>query len=161
MHILKKRTSQQIYTEMTICTTWKMHGTSLKHQKSVIMCSWLSSAHHYRKSRFCRVRQGLPSANSLAHDKHKFCRVYSRKHTTKSKHTAKSCFAMCFFVTHGKVSFLWHTAKLNFAVCFILAHGKVINFFLSSHLETFSTLHIQHVVLHVKIWYIFVFICYI
>ena len=92
-----------------------MHGTSLKHQKSVIMCSWLSSAHHYRKSRFCRVRQGLPSANSLAHDKHKFCRVYSRKHTTKSKHTAKSCFAMCFFVTHGKE---------YFAVCFFVTHGK-------------------------------------
>jgi len=32
---------------------------------------------------------------------------------------------------------------------------------LSSHLETFSTFHIQHVVLYVKIWYIFVFICYI
>ena len=27
--------------------------------------------------------------------------------------------------------------------------------------ESFSTLHIQHVVLHVKIWYNFVFICYI
>ena len=27
--------------------------------------------------------------------------------------------------------------------------------------ESFSTLHIQHVVLHVKIWFIFVFICYI
>ena len=27
--------------------------------------------------------------------------------------------------------------------------------------ESFSTLHIQHVVLHIKIWYIFVFICYI
>ena len=27
--------------------------------------------------------------------------------------------------------------------------------------ESFSTLHIQHVVLHIKIWYIFVFIFYI
>ena len=27
--------------------------------------------------------------------------------------------------------------------------------------EIFSTLHIQHVVLHVKIWIFFVFICYI
>jgi hypothetical protein len=25
----------------------------------------------------------------------------------------------------------------------------------------FSTFHIQHVVLHVKIWYIFSFVCYI
>ena len=28
-------------------------------------------------------------------------------------------------------------------------------------IESFSTLHIQHVELHIKIWYIFVFICYI
>jgi len=27
--------------------------------------------------------------------------------------------------------------------------------------ESFSTLHIQHLVLHIKIWYIFVFIFYI
>jgi len=27
--------------------------------------------------------------------------------------------------------------------------------------KSFSTLHIQHVVLHIKIWYIFVFIFYI
>jgi len=27
--------------------------------------------------------------------------------------------------------------------------------------ESFSTLHIRHVVLHIKIWYIFVFIFYI
>jgi hypothetical protein len=27
--------------------------------------------------------------------------------------------------------------------------------------KSFSTLDIQHVVLHVKIWYIFVFVCYI
>ena len=88
---------------------------------------------HYRKPRFCRVRQGLPSANSRAHGKHKFCRVCTRKHTVKLKHTAKSCFAVCIFLAHGKeyfaVCFFWHMAKLNFAVCFILAHGKVIKKF--------------------------------
>ena len=47
-----------------------------------------------------------------------------------------------------------------FHVRFILAHDKVIENF-SSHLKTFSTLHIQHVILHVKIWYIFIFIFYI
>ena len=111
--------------------------------------------HHYRKPRFCRVRQGLPSANSRAHDKHKFCRVCSRKHTVKLKHTAKSCFTVCFFLAHGKE---------YFAVCFFVTHGKAklcrVFYFgtrqsnkkiLSSHLETFSTLHMQHVVLHVKI----------
>jgi hypothetical protein len=35
------------------------------------------------------------------------------------------------------------------------------NFFSFPNLQTFSTLHIQHVVLHVKIWYIFPFVCYI
>ena len=38
----------------------------------------------------------------------------------KLKHTAKSCFAVCFFLAHGKEYFV---------VCFILAHGKVIKKF--------------------------------
>ena len=107
---------------------------------------------HYRKPRFCRVRQGLLSANLRTHDKHKFCRVCSRNHTAKPKHTVKSWFAVCFFVTHGKA-----------CLCRVFYFGtrQSNKNFLSSHLETFSILHIQHVVLHVKIWYIFVFIYYI
>ena len=121
---------------------------------------------HYRKLRFCRVHHSLPCANSRAHGKHDFCRVCSRKHTAKPKHTAKIMVCrVLFFSTRQRntlpCAFLWHTAKSWFAVCFFLAHGKAIINFLSSHFETFSTLHIQHVALHVKIWYIFVFICYI
>ena len=54
--------------------------------------------------------------------------------------------------------------RSKFAECFSLALGKEIilpsvlfgtrqinKFFFSSDLETFSTLHVQHVVLHVKI----------
>ena len=120
-----------------------------------IICVFRGTTSHYRKPRFCRVRQGLPSANSRAHCKYKFYRMCSRKYTAKSKHTAKSCFAVCFFLAHGKE---------YFAVCFFVTHGKAklcrVFYFgtrqsnkknLSSHLETFSTLHIQHVVLHVKI----------
>lgn len=56
--------------------------------------------------------------------------------------------------------FFLHSANKLFAKCF-LALGKEIIFFSFPNLQTFSTLHIQHVVLHVKIWYIFPFVCYI
>ena len=73
-------------------------------------------------------------------------------------------FAVCFIVC--RVLSIGHTAKKHLAVC---THGKNIThdsvmlyrvFYLgtqqskkkiSSHHETFSTLHIQHMVLHVKI----------
>jgi hypothetical protein len=61
-------------------------------------------------------------------------------------------FAVCFFLAHGKV--------LNLP-CAFFAHGKIIIRNSFSHLETFSTLHIWHVVLDVKFWYIFVLIYYI
>jgi len=61
-------------------------------------------------------------------------------------------------------AFFWHTAKNTLPCAFFVTHGKAklcrVFYFgtrqsnkkiLSSHLETFSTLHIQHVVLHVKI----------
>ena len=67
---------------------------------------------HYRKLRFCRVHHSLPCANSRAHGKHDCCRVCSRKHTAKPKHTAKSWFAVCFFLAHG--------------MCFFVTHGKVM-----------------------------------
>ena len=67
---------------------------------------------------------------------------------------------------HGKQSSFpcakgWHTAKRCLCRVSFVALGKIIKFFFSSHFKTFSILHIQHVVLHVKIWYIFVFILYI
>jgi len=67
-------------------------------------------------------------------------------------------------ITLYRVLFFWHTAKIYFAVCSFVTHGKTrlcrVFYFgtwqsnkkkLSSHLETFSTFHIQHVVLYVKI----------
>ena len=55
----------------------------------------------------------------------------------------------------------------QFAECFYPALGKIIslpsvfpntwqiqNLFSSPALQTFSTIHLQHVLLHVKIWYI-------
>ena len=93
----------------------------------------------------------------------RFCRVPRRKRTAKKKHTAKS--TPYRVLAHGKVFsfgtrqniqfavclFFWHTAKYIVCRVFFSAQGKVIIFFFSSHLETFSTLHIQHVVLLVKI----------
>ena len=108
-----------------------------------------------------------------------FCRVFFVGHTAKShfavchdenarqkKNTRQSLrFTMCWHTAKTlPCVFFWHTAKYTVCRVFIFlahskvysfpcvfsAHGKVIIFFFSSHLETFSTLHIQHVVLLVK-----------
>ena len=97
--------------------------------------------YHYRKLRFCRVHHSLPCANSRAHGKHDFCRVCSRKHTAKPKHTQSHGLPCAFFSTRQRntlpCAFLWHTAKSWFAVCFFLAHGKAINFFCLLTLKLF------------------------
>jgi len=107
----------------------------------------------------CRVQIHGHTANMI------FAKC-AQENTRQNQSTRQSHGLPCaFFSTRQRNTlpcvFLWHTAKSWFAVCFFLAHGKAIKIFLSSHFETFSTLHIQHVALHVKIWYIFVFICYI
>ena len=123
---------------------------------------------HYQKPDFCRVCHNLPCASPRAHNKQEFCRVCSRKHTAKLKHTAS--FAVCFFLAHDKeilCRVLFCDTRQStrqiyyFAVCFILAHDKVI-IFLSFQLETFSTLHIQYVVLHIKIWkFFYIYLLYL
>jgi len=50
-------------------------------------------------------------------------------------------------------------AALGFAVC--QAHGKADNKKSSPALQIFFPIHKQHVVIRVKIWNMFVFICYI
>jgi len=54
-------------------------------------------------------------------------------------------------------------AALGFAVCHEKAHGdgKADNKKSSSALQFFFPIHKQHVVIRVKIWNMFVFICYI
>ena len=66
---------------------------------------------------------------------------------------------------HGKHSSFpcaegWHTAKRCLCRVSFVALGEIIIFSLLT-LKLFSILYIQHVVLHVKIWYIFVIIRYI
>ena len=74
-------------------------------------------------------------------------------------------FAECIFL---------HSAKIFLPSVLFLALGKDydsqsvffytrqrIKLFPTFNLKNFSTLHIQHVLLHVKIWYIFIFVCYI
>jgi hypothetical protein len=51
----------------------------------------------------------------------------------------------------------FHTVKMD-AVRYA---GKITFKLLEFEFKTFFTIHIQHVVLHVKIWYNFIFICYI
>ena len=50
---------------------------------------------------------------------------------------------------------------LGFAVCHEKAHGKADNKKSSPALQIFFPIHKQHVVIRVKIWNMFVFICYI
>ena len=52
----------------------------------------------------------------------------------------------------GLPSVFLHSINNIFAECFFGTRQRN-KFFFSSNLETFSTLHIQHVVLHAKIWY--------
>ena len=109
---------------------------------------------HYRKSLECRVPRSLPCAFYRAHGKEPLCGSLpgaSTKTHGKKIHTTKSM--LCRVLTHGKhfaVCFFLHTAES--IVCRVLfsAHGKVIIFF-SSHLETFSTHYIQHVVPKLKL----------
>ena len=91
----------------------------------------------------------------------------------------KQFFAECIIFWHSakmrvcRVFFL-HLANSSLPSVLFLALGKDhnlpsvfiytwqrIKLFLTSNPKTFSTLHIQHVLLHVKISYIFVFVCYI
>jgi len=74
----------------------------------------------------------------------------------KTKAHGKVMVCRVLFLAHGKEIlcrvFFCDTRQSHGLPCaFFLAHGKAIKFFLSSHFETFSTLHIQHVALHVKI----------
>ena len=118
-----------------------------------------------RETVYLSCAQNLPWATSRAHGKQLFCHVSPKKHTANVRHTAKPCFDVCFSLTHGKVinlscDFFFTRQSNKFVVCFFCTwQSNKKNF--SSHLETFYALHIQHVALYIKIWYIFIFICYI
>ena len=57
--------------------------------------------------------------------------------------------------------FIWHSANRFVCRVFYFDTRQIKKFFSFLDLETFSTLHIQHVILHVKIWYISGSVCYI
>ena len=110
------------------------------------------------------------SKNSFKHyAKTRICRVLSIEHTTKkllvmcthSKNIIHGKVMLCCVFLFGALpcAFFWRKAMLW--CVFYLGIRQSKHFFLSSHLKTFSTIHIQHMVLHVKILYIFMFICYI
>ena len=57
--------------------------------------------------------------------------------------------------------FIWHSANRFVCRVFYFGTRQIKKFFPPLPLKLFSTLHIQHVVLHVKIWYISGSVCYI
>ena len=74
------------------------------------------------------------------------------------------CLPSVFFYTRQRsfcrVYYFWHSAKIMIRRVFFYTQQR-IKLFPTFNLKIFSTLHIQHVLLHVKIWYIFIFVCYI
>ena len=74
-----------------------------------------------------------------------------------------------FFLGHGKAIIFFsvydgryeRATALGFAVWHEKAHGEADNKKSSPALQIFFPIHKQHVVIRVKIWNMFVFICYI
>ena len=116
------------------------------------------------------IPNSLPSAEKKPLDK-------LEKNTRQNRDTAKNRHVdirqlVCLPLEVCRVFVSGTRQRSKFAECFSLALGKEINLssvfstrqtniFFSSDLETFSALHLQHVVLHIKIWYICRSVCYI
>ena len=115
----------------------------------------LPSAQPFAECIFSSTRQirSLPSVPQKTLGKQFFYRVYY------FWHSAKINICRVYFFTLGKDFFaeyyFWHSAKIMIRRVFFYT-SKELNFF-TFNLKKFSTLHIQHVLLHVKIWYIFIF----
>ena len=138
----------------------------------ILQCSCTTGNSMFAEcSTFCRVYFFVHSANKVFAECHK-------KTLGKINTHGKQFFAECIIFQHSakmrvcRVFFL-HSANSFLPSVLFLALGKDhnlpsvfiytwqrIKFFLTSNPKTFSTLHIQHVLLHVKISYIFVFVCY-
>ena len=122
-------------------------------------------------STFCRVYFFVHSANKVFAECH-------TKNTRQNKYTRQTILCRVYYILAlGKdeslPSVFLHSANSSLPSVLFLALGKDhnlpsvfiytwqrIKLFLTSNPKTFSTLHIQLVLLHVKILYIFVFVCY-
>ena len=133
---------------------------------------------HYGKLEVCRVLN-LCRVHCFGHSANKVFAECPTKNTRQNKYIRQTVFC--------RVYYFWHSAKINicrvyfftlgkdfFAECIIFGTRQRLWFtecffytwqriklFPTFNLKNFSTLHIQHVLLHVKIWYIFIFVCYI
>ena len=112
------------------------------------------------QNNYTRQKTYLPSAGNKTLGKQQQDtrqRIYTQQKTATCAGRQPGCRPLELYQV-----FLSGTRQIgSFAECFILALDKLKKFFSSPTLETLSTLHIQHVVLHVKIWYISGSVCYI
>ena len=117
-----------------------------------------------RQNKYTQQKTYLPSAGNKTLGKAQQDtrqRIDTRQKTTTCDGHQPGCRPLELCRVSVSV-FLSGTRQIgSFAECFILTLSKLKSFFSSPGLETFSTLHIQHVVLHVRIWYISGFVCYI
>ena len=90
--------------------------------------------YHYRKPDVCRVLKALPSARYRALDKVTICRVPTKRHSAKSRHSAKIGFAECLItdtrqthlcrVPRGQHSTHSLTCTLHTLAAPVACHGR-------------------------------------
>ena len=159
-----------------LCLIWSVPAGIRRH---VAACGWLpdekAQTHH---GKVWSLPLNLCRVHCFGHSANKVFAECPTKNTRQNKYTRQT--VLC------RVYYFWHSAKINicrvyffilgkdffaeciifgtrqrlwFAECFVYT-SKELNFF-TFNLKKFSTLQIQHVLLHVKFWYIFIFVCYI
>ena len=118
------------------------------------------------KPDLCRVPEETAHSKSSTHGNNFICRVSAQKTHSKAQHTANMCVCRVLKKdAHGKP--LAHGKEPLFAVCLLYCtrqtFGTRQNYAkkVDTTLPIFSSMHIQCIVLLVKICYIFSYFSYI